>query len=188
MEKVKTYNVYWLGWTLLLTVAAAGVRLWQQATAFEAGGLPIAGAAASVSMVCMLMIAGATLGILAARQPVVIPPCSKVRGRRWDMSFFATGDVVFLTLMWVAAFCCLAAAPNLFARGRALWKAYQMALAMGVWQGGDNGVLGMVTAFLAFLAFFGLLQIGRDGYHPGRRSRGRGPPAPASAGAGCGCG
>lgn len=186
MKERRPYNVYWLVWTLVLTAAAAGVRVWQKTTAFEGTyGLPIRGATASVVLVCVLVIAAAALAILAARQPVVTPPRSQVRGRRWDRSFFAVGDVVFLSLVWFAAFCSLAAVPLLFDRGRILWKAYQLALAMKTWQGGDNGVLSMATAVLALLAFFGLLQIGREGFRPGRRGKG-GFWAALPACAGCG--
>ncbi len=186
MKRIRPYNVYWLVWTLVLTAAAAGVRVWQESTAFEGQyGFPVRGATASVVLVCVLVIAGAALGILAARQPVVTPPRAQVRGRRWDMSFFAVGDVVFLALVWFAAFCSLAAVPLLFGRGRDLWRAYQLAKAMNAWQGGDNGLLGMVTAVLALLAFLGLLQIGREGYRPGRRGRG-GFWAALPACAGCG--
>lgn len=186
MKKRVPYNVYWLVCTLLLAAAAAGVRMWQEATAFEGKyNLPVRGATASVVLVCVLVIAGAALAILAANQPMVIPPRAQVRGRRWDMSFFAVGDVVFLALVWFAAFCSLAAVPLLFGRGRDLWRAYQLAKAMRTWQGGDNGLLGMVTAVLALLAFLGLLQIGREGYRPGRRGRG-GFWAALPACAGCG--
>ena len=93
MKRIRPYNVYWLVWTLVLTAAAAGVRVWQESTAFEGQyGFPVRGATASVVLVCVLVIAGAALGILAARQPVVTPPRAQVRGRRWDMSFFAVGD------------------------------------------------------------------------------------------------
>ena len=173
MRGKKPYQILWLVCTLALAGLATGVRLWQESTAFEGDfGLPVRGATASVAMVCVLVMAAAVLCILAARQPIVRPPRSQVRGRRWAMSFFATGDLVFLVLMWFSAFSSLAAVPMLFGQGRALWKAYQLARAMRTWRGGDNGVLSMVTAVLALLAFFGLLQIGRDGYHPGRRSRG----------------
>ena len=186
MRGKKPYQILWLICTLALAGLATGVRLWQESTAFEGDfGLPVRGATASVAMVCVLVMAAAVLCILAARQPIVRPPRAQVRGRRWAMSFFATGDLVFLALMWFSAFSALAAVPMLFGQGRALWKAYQVALAMKTWQGGDNGVLSMVTAVLALLAFFGLLQIGRDGYHPGRRSRG-GFWAALPACAGCG--
>lgn len=186
MKERGSYNVYWLVWTLVLAAVAAGVRVWQKDTAFEGlYNLPIRGATASVFMVCILVIAVATLAILATRQPVTEPPRGQFRGRRWDMGFFATGDVVFLALVWFAAFTSLAAVPMLFSQGRALWKAYQLALALKTWQGGDNGVLGMATAVLALLAFVGLLQIGREGYRPGRRGRG-GFWAALPACAGCG--
>ena len=186
MRGKKPYQILWLICTLALAGLATGVRLWQESTVFEGDfGLPVRGATASVAMVCVLVMAAAVLCILAARQPIVRPPRAQVRGRRWAMSFFATGDLVFLALMWFSAFSALAAVPMLFGQGRALWKAYQVALAMKTWQGGDNGVLSMVTAVLALLAFFGLLQIGRDGYHPGRRSRG-GFWAALPACAGCG--
>lgn len=186
MNKQRPYKVYWLVWTLVLAVAAAAVRLWQKATAFEGKySLPIPGATASVVLVCVLVMAAAILAMLAARQPVVTPPRAKVRGRRWDMSFFATGDKVFLALMCISAFTALASVPILFSHGRALWKAYQLALAMKTWKGGDNGVLGMATSVLALLAFFGLLQIGREGFRPGRRGKG-GFWAALPACAGCG--
>lgn len=186
MQGKKPYQIFWLVGTLLLAAVAAGVRLWQEATAFEGDfGLPIPGATASVVMVCVLVMAAAVLCILATRQPVVKPPRTQIRGRRWDRSFFATGDVVFLALVWFAAFCSLAAVPMLFSRGQALWKMYQMAKAMRTWQGGDNGLLSMVTAVLALLGFFGLMQIGWGGFHPGRRGKG-GFWAALPACAGCG--
>lgn len=186
MNKSRVYRIYWLVGTLLLAAAACGVRLWQEATAFEGTyALPISGATASVVLVCVWAMAGAILAILAVHQPVVIPARARLRGRRWDMSFFATGDRVFLSLMCVSALCSLVAVPILFSRGRTLWKAYQLAVAMKIWKGGDNGVLAMVTAGLALLAFFGLLQIGREGYRPGRRGKG-GFWAALPACAGCG--
>ena len=173
MNKRRSYQVYWLVLTILLALLTAGVRLWQKNTAFEGEySLPIPGATASVVMVCVLVIAAASLGIVAANQPVIPPPRTQNRGRRWDMSFYATGDQVFLALMCASAFCSLASVPMLFGRGRALWKAYQLALAMKTWKGGDNGVLSMATAVLALLAFFGLLQIGRESYRAGRRGKG----------------
>ncbi len=173
MNKRRAYNVYWLVWTGVMALTTAGVRLWQEATAFEGTyGLPIPGADASVVLVCVLMIAGASLGILAANQPVVAPPRTQTRGRRWDTSFAAMGDHIFLALMCASAFGSLASVPMLFGRGRAMWKAYQLAVSMKTWKGGDNGILSMATAVLALLAFFGLLQIGRESYRAGRRGRG----------------
>lgn len=186
MQGKKPYQIFWLVGTLVLAAAAAGVRLWQRATAFEGPfGLPTRGAPASVVMVCVLVMAAAALCILAARQPVVRPPRTQIRGRRWDRSFFATGDVVFLALVWFGAFCSLAAVPMLFTQGRQLWQAYQVALAMGAWQGGDNGLLSMVTAVLALFGFFGLMQIGWGSFRPGRRGKG-GFWAALPACAGCG--
>ena len=47
MKRIRPYNVYWLVWTLVLTAAAAGVRVWQESTAFEGQyGFPVRGATA----------------------------------------------------------------------------------------------------------------------------------------------
>ena len=120
MRGKKPYQILWLVCTLALAGLATGVRLWQESTAFEGDfGLPVRGATASVARVCVLVMAAAVLCILAARQPIVRPPRSQVRGRRWAMSFFATGDLVFLALMWFSAFSSLAAVPMLFGQGRA---------------------------------------------------------------------
>lgn len=186
MNKSRVYRIYWLVATILLAGAACSARLWQEATAFEGTyALPVPGATASVVLVCVWVMAAAFLAILAIHQPVMISPRAKLRGQRWDTSFFATGDPVFLGLMCISALCSLVAVPVLFSRGRTLWKAYQVAVSLKTWKGGDNGVLAMVTAGLALLAFFGLLQIGREGFRPGRRGKG-GFWAALPACAGCG--
>lgn len=163
----------WLVWTAVLAVVCALLRRWQMATAFEGElSLPIPRATATVVLTCVLVMGCAVLVLLAVYQQVVRPPRASERGRRWDMCFFAPGDRVFLGAMIVACFLALAAVPVLFSKGGGLWRLYRASLAAGIWAGGDNGVLTMVTALLALLAALGLFLTGRDGYRAGRRGQG----------------
>ncbi len=164
----------WLVCALTAALAAAALRRWQLASAFEPPlGLSVPGAQASVILVCVLLMAAAWLAILA------LSGYSRAEGQgcRWDLVFLGTGDWVYPALAVLAALLALAAAPCLLWMGWGQWEAYQQAKAM-LAQGievqlpSNNGMLAMATAAGALASFLGLLQLGRDGLRPGKRGKG----------------
>ena len=164
----------WLVCALTAALAAAALRRWQLASAFEPPlGLSVPGAQASVILVCVLLMAAAWLAILA------LSGYSRAEGQgcRWDLVFLGTGDWVCPALAVLAALLALAAAPCLLWMGWGQWEAYQQAKAM-LAQGievqlpSNNGMLAMATAAGALASFLGLLQLGRDGLRPGKRGKG----------------
>ena len=164
----------WLVCALAAALAAAALRRWQLASAFEPPrGLSVPGAQASVILVCVLLMAAAWLAILA------LSGYSRAEGQgcRWDLVFLGTGDWVYPALAVLAALLALAAAPCLLWMGWGQWEAYQQAKAM-LAQGievqlpSNNGMLAMATAAGALASFLGLLQLGRDGLRPGKRGKG----------------
>ena len=168
----------WLLFTLTAAVAAAALRRWQLASAFEGpSGLPISGAPASVTLACVLVMAAAWFLILAVHQPLSHRPKAPGQAHRWDLIFLDAGDPVYPILVVLAAFLALGAAPFLLRTGLAQWQEYQKVrelLAQGIdaQLPTNNGMLAMATAAGALLSFLGLLQMGRDGLHPGRRGKG----------------
>lgn len=164
----------WLACAGAAALAAAALRRWQLASAFEPPlGLPIPGAQASVILVCVLVMAAAGLAILAlarGNRPAE-------QGCRWDLLFLDTGELVYPALSVLAALAALGAAPFLLKTGLAQWQDYQQAraaLAQGieVQLPSNNGMLAIATAVGALASFLGLLQLGRDGLRPGKRGRG----------------
>lgn len=155
-------------------LAAAALRRWQLASAFEPPlGLSVPGAQASVILVCVLLMAAAGLAILA------LSGYSRAEEEhcRWDLAFLGTGDWAYPVLEVLAAFLALAAAPPLLKMGWGQWQDYQTArtrLAQGidVQLPSNNGMLALATAAGALVCFLGLLQLGRDGLRPGKRGRG----------------
>ena len=168
----------WLLFTLTAAFAAAALRRWQLASAFEGpSGLPISGAPASVTLACVLVMAAAWFLILAVHQPLSHRPKAPGQAHRWDLIFLDAGDPVYPILVVLAAFLALGAAPFLLRTGLAQWQEYQKVrelLAQGIdaQLPTNNGMLAMATAAGALLSFLGLLQMGRDGLHPGRRGKG----------------
>ena len=162
----------WLLFALSSAFVAAALRRWQLGSAFEEGtGLPIPHAQASVILTCVLVMAAAWFMILAVHQPV-----SK-HTSRWDLAFLDAGDPIYPILVVLAAFLALAAVPFLLKAGVGQWMTYQEAVAAkklnsSVQLPSNNGALTIATAVGALLSFLGLLQMGRDGLRPGRRSRG----------------
>ena len=162
----------WLLFALSSAFVAAALRRWQLGSAFEEGtGLPIPHAQASVILTCVLVMAAAWFMILAVHQPV-----SK-HTSRWDLAFLDAGDPIYPILVVLAAFLALAAVPFLLKAGVGQWITYQEAVAAkklnsSVQLPSNNGALTIATAVGALLSFLGLLQMGRDGLRPGRRSRG----------------
>lgn len=164
----------WLACAGAAALAAAVLRGWQLASAFEPPlGLPIPGAQASVILVCVLVMAAAGLAILAlarGNRPAE-------QNCRWDLLFLDTGELAYPALSVLAAFAALGAAPFLLRTGLAQWQDYQQARAM-LAQGievqlpSNNGMLAIATAVGALASFLGLLQLGRDGLRPGKRGRG----------------
>lgn len=168
----------WLLFAASAGFVSAALRRWQLGSAFEADtGLSIPGAQASVTLACVLVMAAAWFAILAVGQPVSRGPAAPGQAHRWDLIFLDAGDPVYPILVVLAAFLALAAAPFLLRTGLGQWQVYQEAKA-AIAQGIDaqlptnNGVLAIATAVGALLSFLGLLQMGRDGLHPGRRGKG----------------
>ena len=148
-------------------LAAALLRRWQLASAFEPDtGLATPGAQASVILVCLLLMAGAWLILLAMGRGGPDP------ARRWDMVFVTRGDPVFPVLTVASAALAALAVPVLFVVGVDQFQLYQMAREAGVQPPSNNGMLTLATAAGALLAALGLLQMGRDGLSPGRRGKG----------------
>ena len=149
-------------------LAAALLRRWQLASAFEPDtGLATPGAQASVVLVCLLVMAGAWLILLAMGRSGGPDPT-----RRWDMVFVTRGDPVFPTLTVGAAVLAALSVPVLFVVGVDQFQLYQMAREVGAQPPSNNGMLTLATAAGALLAALGLLQMGRDGLRPGRRGGG----------------
>ena len=165
-------RVLWLAVTAAAALAAAALRRWQLNSAFEKyTGLAIPGAQSSVILICVLVMIGAGLAIMALlRRPVP-------EQVRWNQVFLSAGDRAFPILEIAAAFFAIAAAPALFIVGVDRFQIYQDALKAHAQNSAvqiptDNGLLTLATAGGAFLAALGLLQTGRDSMNPGRRGRG----------------
>lgn len=164
----------WLLFALAAAFVCAALRRWQLVSAFEEDtGLPIPGAPASVILTCVLIMAAAWFLILSVHQPLSSPS----QAHRWNLVFLDAGDPIYPILVVLAAFLALGAVPFLLRTGLAQWQAYQEAkeaIAQGIDKQlpTNNGVLALATAAGSLLSFLGLLQMGRDGLHPGRRGKG----------------
>ena len=167
----------WLLCTLAAAFVSAVLRRWQLGSAFEPDtGLAIPGAQASVILTCGLVMTAAWFIILSMYQPASTRPGTAGRARRWDLAFLDAGDPVYPILVILGAFLALAAVPFLLRLGIGQWRTYREALAAkalnpSVQLHSNNGVLTIATAAGALLSFLGLLQMGRDGIHPGRRGK-----------------
>ncbi len=167
MKNSVSRRTTWLISVGAAALAAALVRRWQLASAFEPDtGLATPGAQASVILVCLLVMAGAWLILLAMGRGGPDP------ARRWDMVFVTRGDPVFPVLTVASAALAALAVPVLFVVGVDQFQLYQMAREAGVQPPSNNGMLTLATAAGALLAALGLLQMGRDGLSPGRRGKG----------------
>lgn len=167
MKNSVSRRTTWLISVGAAALAAALVRRWQLASAFEPDtGLTTPGAQASVILVCLLVMAGAWLILLAMGRGGPDP------ARRWDMVFVTRGDPVFPVLTVASAALAALAVPVLFVVGVDQFQLYQMAREAGVQPPSNNGMLTLATAAGALLAALGLLQMGRDGLSPGRRGKG----------------
>lgn len=171
MNPMKQYSSGRMPWLILTAAAAAaamGLRRWQLATAFEPDtGLAIPWAQASVILTCVIIMAGAGLILLAARQPL-----AGGHAPRWDLVFLEAGDPVYPVLTVAAALLAAVSIPVLFAVGVQQFQIYQDMLAAHLQPPSNNGILTLATAGGAFLAALGLLQMGRDGLRSGRRGKG----------------
>lgn len=162
----------WLVCTLTGAVLAALLRAVQRSTAFEEPlGLAVPFAPASVILVCVLVIIGAALMVLAVTQPIRRRPWAKGQAHRWDLAFLDQDKKVYPALLLAAAFLALAAVPVLFVRGAGKLKLW-LDPAGQSGRPGDNGILVLLTAAAAFLAFLGLQQMARESFRPGRRGHG----------------
>ncbi len=162
----------WLACALGGGVLAALLRFIQRATAFEGPlGLAVPHAPASVILVCVSVITGAALLILAATQPIHKRPWARGQAHRWDLAFLDRDDKVYPIMLVAAAFLALAAAPVLFVKGAGRLKLW-LDLAGMDGRPSDNGALALFTAAGAFLAFLGLQQMARESFRPGRRGKG----------------
>ena len=156
----------WLGLPLGAALVCALLRRWQLGTAFEEEtGLAIRNAPASVVLACLLVMSAAWLMIQAAHET------ANPKGQ-WDLVFLDTGEMVYPGLLIVSALMALAAVPFLLRSGMQQWQDYRAAAAADLQLPSDNGVLTIATAIGSLLSFVGLLQIGRDGLHAGRRGKG----------------
>lgn len=172
MKKSISGRSPWLVCTAGGAALAALLRGWQLSSAFEGAlRLPIPFAPASVILVCVLVIGGAFLLLLSAYQPVPKRPWKAGQAHRWDLAFLDPDDKVYPTLVVAAAFLSLACVPVLFSAGLKLWQIYRAALAAHIDPPTNNGVLLIATAVAALAAFFGLLQLGRNGLRPGPRGK-----------------
>ncbi len=168
----------WLLFALAAAFVSAALRRWQLGSAFERDtGLPIRGAQASVILTCVLVMAAAWFMILAVQQSLGKHPVEPGQARRWDLVFLDAGDPVYPILVVLAAFLALAAAPFLLRTGIGQWLAYRELAAAhakdaSVQLPSSNGALTIATAVGSLLSFLGLLQMGRDGLHAGRRGKG----------------
>ncbi len=173
MRKSVSGRAPWLVCALAAGLTAAALRKWQLGSAFEEGtGLAVPMAPASVTLACLLVIAASWFVILAVYQPVSKRPWSVGQAHRWDLVFLDAGDPVYPILVVAAAFVAVAAAPVLLKTGIDQWQAYQAAAKAGLQPPSNNGVLTIATAVGSLLSFLGLLQMGRDGLHAGRRGKG----------------
>lgn len=172
MSKRITGRKPWLACAAGTALAAAAARLWQRLTAFEGPlALPVPHAPASIALACVLILAAALFALLAARQRLSRRP--RVRGQvhLWDRAFLDQSDRVYPALLVSAAFLSVAAVPVMFLEGMERFRRFRELAASGS-APSDNGILLMATAVGALLAFFGLLQMGRDGLRPGARGKG----------------
>lgn len=178
MKKSVSGRAPWLICTLAAALTAAALRKWQLNSAFEKDtGLSTPMAPASVTLACLLVIAAAWFLILATYQPVSKRPWSVGQAHRWDLVFLDAGDPVYPILVVGAAFVAVASVPFLLRTGLSQWNIYQEARAalkqgLNVQLPSNNGVLTIATAVGSLLSFLGLLQMGRDGLHAGRRGKG----------------
>lgn len=177
MIKKLAERTQWLLFAVAAAFVCAALRRWQLSTAFEDGtGLSIPGAQSSVILTCVLVMAAAWFLLSAVHQPVARPP-EEGQAQRWDLAFLDAGDPVYPVLVILAAFLALAAAPFFLKLGIDQWKVYQELLAAkaenpSIQLPSSNGALTIATAVGALLSFLGLLQMGRDGFRPGRRGKG----------------
>ena len=173
MKKSVSGRASWLICTLAAALTAAALRKWQLASAFEPDtGLSIPMAPASVTLACLLVISAAWFLILTTYQPVSKRPWTVGQAHRWDMVFLDAGDPVYPILVVLAAFVAVASVPLLLKTGIGQWQVYRAAIKAGIQAPSNNGVLTIATAVGALLSFLGLLQMGRDGLHAGRRGKG----------------
>lgn len=173
MNKSVSGRAPWLASAAAAALAAAVLRRWQLGSAFEEStGLAVPGAPASVILLCVIVMAGAWFVLLSMHQPLSKRPWAAGQAHRWDLVFLDAGDPVYPVLVVMAAFLALVCVPVLFPVGLGQWKLYQEMLAADLQPPSNNGMLTIATAVGALLAALGLLQMGRDGFRPGRRGKG----------------
>ena len=162
----------WLACALGGAVLASLLRVLQRATAVEGPlDLVVPFAPATVALVCALAIIGAALLILAVTQPINKRPWAKGQAHRWDLVFLDRKDKLYPTLLIAAGFLALAAAPVLFVKGAGQLKLWLDLVGLSS-RPSDNGLLALLTAAAALLAFFGLQQMARESFRPGQRGHG----------------
>lgn len=160
MRQIKSGRSLWLTVSILAGALCAAVRRWQLSTAFEnEPHLSRPFAPASIVLTALLILSAVVLLLLARRQPVA-------RSLRQNPGGIADagGDTLFMGAMTAAAFLSLAAAPLLFNRGRQLRQVFEASKHYGAVTGGNNGILTLIAAVSAILAFAGLLMAGRAAY------------------------
>lgn len=161
MNMQRSSRLLWMLCAFALSLAAAALRRWQLATAFEGElRLPIPLAPASVALGCALAISGAVFGLLCVRQQVVKPPRGIQRSSRWDRALAAPGDPIGLAVMVLAAFLMLVASPLLFREGWGMWQDFRYS----VERTGNNGLLMMATAVTSLVGGGGVLAAAQAAY------------------------
>lgn len=161
MEAKRAGRTLWLLGVLALSLLCAALRRWQLATAFEGElNLPIPMAPASVALGCVLVMAAAVFGILAAGQRMTPPLREEERRRRWERALAAPGGLLGLGAVILAAFLMLLAAPLLW---RSAWEIWHGARS-GAEGSGLNAVLTAATGLSALVGFVGLMLVAGTSY------------------------
>lgn len=168
MKQKRTDSLLWLIITVVLSALCAIARRWQLNTAFEGElNLPIPVAPATIVLLCLFVIAAASL-ILLCRKQIVDPALRQDSA----LALYANDEALFLGAVLCAAFLTLVAAPALFRDGFQMWREYQSARFYGdKIPGGNNGLLILVTAVTSALAFIALLVIGKRSFRGTTKGR-----------------
>lgn len=154
----------WPVLALLLGALGALLRRWQAVSAFEGEqGLHISGAPASWALLAFFALAAAVFLIAARSTPSRGQSVSGLS--RWDLTFAADRNTLYMTLMVLAAMFALLAAPFLFQEAGRIMEIRRVNGGRG-----DNGLLQVALAVCTVPAAFGLLLSGQNAY----RMRGRG--------------
>jgi len=149
---------------LILAGAGAGIRYWQESTAFEGElGLSIPNAPASWAMTAFFALAALVFIVLARMARV--EDVSQRRLSQWDLAFAAPGDAVHLALITLGALLTLLSAIFLFQ------EAAQMSAIRAETDRGDSPLLQIVLAVCAIPGGLGLAMSAGISYRAAGRGR-----------------